>query len=84
MFFVQFGVFKPGNMAPHLIEKELFPPLPPDVLDEVRRSRDLILSGGAHDNNALKASKEKGELIDIDQIRASADALRNHRCEEEE
>lgn len=78
----QFGVLKP-EAAPHLVEKSLFPPLPPDVLDEVRRSRDMILSGGGLDNRSLAASREKPDsVIDIDQIRASADALRNHKCQE--
>jgi hypothetical protein len=68
--------------------QELFPPLPSDVLDEVRRSRDLIMSGGAHNNSVLASplarSRDKTPAIDVDQIRASADALRNHRCHHEE
>jgi hypothetical protein len=79
----KYGVLKPGEgVSPTQIEKDLFPPLPPDALDEIRRSRDLIMSGGAHDNVSLHASRDKGEaLFQPDQIRSSADS---HRCKDHE
>jgi hypothetical protein len=82
----KYGVLKPGEgVSPTQIEKDLFPPLPPDALDEIRRSRDLIMSGGAHNNVSLHASRDKSEaLFEPDEIRSSADVLLSHRCKDHE
>ena len=86
----KYDVFKPAEGVSGLkIEADLFPPIDEAELDEIRKSKDLIMSGARLDNTPLALSKGKGELSESaesvnlgelfgDEIRSSVD----HRCED--
>lgn len=84
----KWGVLAPAPGAnPLAIERALFPPLPPEAVDELKRSRDVLLSGERADNAPLSLSRSRSEraepLFGIDEMRQSAEALHNHACDHE-
>jgi len=60
------------------IEDMLFPEMPPEEMDEIRSSKDKLLSGEGWDNSPLPP-KDKDEIGD--EIRSSIENAQNHECD---
>ena len=78
----KFGVLKPreGIIVSYL-EDSLFPALEPEELDEIRKSKDSLLSGEGFDNSPLAPASGDEFGYDMDEIRGSIENAANHQCD---
>jgi hypothetical protein len=70
------GVLRPVDAkAPAmLLEEKLFPDMEESELDEIRKSKDKLLSGESWDNNPLP------ERDDVGALKRSVEGAANHEC----